>query len=162
MESSALAKYVIHHFDSMGDPITPKKLQKLLYYIEAWNLVYFETPLIDEEFEAWVHGPVIPAVYREYRDFGYEQILLDYDGKSLASKKKIEILEKNPLLKKRRELVDTVLLKYGALSSFQLEILTHNETPWIDARGNLLPFDSSSAKVSKITMKSFYTSLLNE
>lgn len=39
------------------------KLQKLIYYIDAWHLVFFYEPLINENFEAWVHGPVVREVW---------------------------------------------------------------------------------------------------
>ena len=59
MESKRIAKFIVNYFQSVGDPITNLKLQKLLYYIQVWYMVYFEKKLIfDERPQAWVHGPV--------------------------------------------------------------------------------------------------------
>ena len=80
MEATALAKYLIARSDNVGDLIANKKLQKLLYYTKAWGLVYFADGIIDDQFEAWVHGPVCPSVYVEYKPFGYKPLSVDYQG----------------------------------------------------------------------------------
>lgn len=80
MEATALAKYLIAKSDNVGDLIANKKLQKLLYYTKAWGLVYFADGIIDDQFEAWVHGPVCPSVYVEYKPFGYKPLSVDYQG----------------------------------------------------------------------------------
>lgn len=54
--------------------ITPLKLQKLLYYAQAWSLVFRGKALFYEDIEAWVHGPVIPLVYQRYKHHGYNLI----------------------------------------------------------------------------------------
>src|SRR3712207_9388330 len=48
------------------EKMTPKKLQKLSYYFEAWCHALFGRTLVnDTQFEAWVHGPVSPELYRD-------------------------------------------------------------------------------------------------
>ena len=44
-------------------PLTPLEVQKLLYFVDGWHLALTKTPLIDEEFQAWARGPVIPSIY---------------------------------------------------------------------------------------------------
>jgi uncharacterized phage-associated protein len=46
------------------------KLQKLMYYAQGFSLVLFNKPLFPERIEAWIHGPVIPAVYHKYKGYG--------------------------------------------------------------------------------------------
>jgi len=43
------------------------KLQKLVYYSQAWALVWDEEPLFTERVEAWANGPVVPDLYREHK-----------------------------------------------------------------------------------------------
>lgn len=57
-------------FESM----THKKLQKLCYYVQALHLAIYGEPLIDTYFEAWVHGPVAPELYNEYKSHGMTPI----------------------------------------------------------------------------------------
>src|SRR5208337_5606073 len=48
-------------------PLTTWKLQKLVYYSQAWSLVWDEKPLFSARIEAWANGPVIRELYREHR-----------------------------------------------------------------------------------------------
>ena len=50
-----VAAYIL---DKLG-PISTIKLQKLVYYCQAWSLVWDEEPLFSERIEAWVNGPVV-------------------------------------------------------------------------------------------------------
>lgn len=160
MKALDISKYVLAFFDEFGDHTTNKKLQKLIYYIEAWGLVYTGS-IIDEDFEAWVHGPVIPEVYQNYKGYGYSQIILGYaDGDS--SSKRLKVIKKDLALPNKTEsLINAVLTKYGALSSLQLELLSHSEKPWQEARKGLSPVDHSSAVIDKNLMKEYYSSLVN-
>lgn len=49
------------------EPLTVWKLQKLLYYCQAWSLVWNEKPLFKEPIFAWASGPVVREVYEKYK-----------------------------------------------------------------------------------------------
>lgn len=154
-----IAKIVLYSLYEKGDLITNKKLQKLLYYIDAWALVHYEG-LILEEFEAWVHGPVIPSIYREYKEFGYSPIQMELDcGESPKDRLK-DIAATMKISTENLKLIDAVLNNYAGYASFQLESLSHSEPPWKNSRKGLEPFESSSAIISKKLMKGYYSSLL--
>jgi uncharacterized phage-associated protein len=70
------------------------------------------------------------------------------------------IIEKNGLTEDQIELIYSVLDKYGSMSSFQLELLSHKEAPWIEARGDTMPHESCKTEISKERMKQFYSSLI--
>jgi uncharacterized phage-associated protein len=72
------------------------------------------------------------------------------------------IIEKNSLSEDQIELIDTVLLKYGSLSSMELEMLSHSEAPWIKARQGMAPHQPCKNRISKSHIKGFYASKLNE
>ena len=59
-----------HAFLSIAS-MTHKKLQKLCYYAKAWYLALKDENLIDDDFEAWVHGAVQPNLYQEYKVYGF-------------------------------------------------------------------------------------------
>lgn len=160
MKGYDLAAYVITHHENKGDFISNKKLQKLLYYLEAWSLVYFGS-MIEDDFEAWVHGPVIPNVYGSFKHFGASPIIMDFPKETSLSDKLIEYEKVFGIDKEKKELIETVLLKYGAMSSFQLELLSHSEPPWLSARGNLPAHVSCAVKIDKELMKNYYKSLLD-
>ena len=159
MKAEEVAKYIIAKFDYYGDLITNKKLQKLLYYIEAWGLVHLNG-VIDEDFEAWVYGPVVPDVYKKYSRFGYAALLNDdideYAPKSFMD----DFISRNP--SDICELIETVLERYGNMSAMELELLSHSEQPWKEARAGLQPFERGDRIISKETMKSYYSSLIDQ
>lgn len=133
---------VANWFLSKGS-ITHKKLQKLCYYSQAWHCALYDgTPLFAERIEAWVHGPVIPELYREYASFGWETIP-EYTGVVTFSDKEIAIL-------------DAVFNTYWEFSGNQLEELTHREAPWRDARGNLSPWEPGTNEITHQAMRDFY------
>ena len=56
------------------EPMTNKKLQKLCYYAKAWHLSLCDENIINEDFEAWIHGPVCPQLYQTYKGYGFDKI----------------------------------------------------------------------------------------
>lgn len=155
MKAIDVAKYVIAYNDNVGDLITNKKLQKLLYYIMAWGVVYFEDGIIDDEFEAWIHGPVCVVVYAEYKKFGYQPITQNYGTKTAYDF--IEDFKSKNSDSDKIDLIDAVIKKYGNLTSLQLELLSHSEKPWIEARDGLSPIETGHSVIKTQTIKNFYS-----
>ncbi len=55
--------------------MTPKKLQKLCYYAVAWGYALLNRRIFnDDEFQAWIHGPVSPTLYHKYKKYGWNLI----------------------------------------------------------------------------------------
>lgn len=163
MKATDVAKYLIAKSDNVGDLITNKKLQKLLYYIKAWGLVYFKDGIIEDSFEAWVHGPVCRSVYFEYKEFGYHPLSIEYNGKSSSEyiKKFEEENGRTEIERDKIELINAVFGKYSVHSSLELELLSHSETPWIEARNGLSPIETGNNIISEDAMLLFYSSKLN-
>lgn len=65
----ALCNTVLKKAFSENIPVTPMKLQKLLYFIYREYLRQTGRPLFSEPFETWAYGPVIPSVYDEFKAF---------------------------------------------------------------------------------------------
>lgn len=71
----AVADFFIRKVDrEAGDDITHFKLQKLLYYSQAWHLAMYDEPLFANQFEGWVHGPVCLEVYERFRHVAWYPI----------------------------------------------------------------------------------------
>ena len=58
-----VAAYILKRKGSM----TTWKLQRLVYYGQAWSLVRDDDALFPEEIEAWANGPVVRALYNAHR-----------------------------------------------------------------------------------------------
>ncbi len=162
MKATALGHIITDYINSKGLTVSPKKLQKLVYYVEAWHLVHLHSELIDENFEAWVHGPVVPELYQDLKKFGYNDIQIINDENDSSDERIQEIAKENNLNEDQIELIYSVLNKYGNLSSFELEMLTHSEQPWIEARKGFPPHERCTNIISKDRMKEFYSAQLIE
>jgi len=146
-----LADYFISLSNETGNLISNLKLQKLLYYAQAWHLAYFENRLINEDFEAWVHGPVLPKAYLEFCDFGWKPIFKEHLNQNFINNFCSEIITQ-----KQCELLNDVVNEYFGLTAFQLEKLTHSENPWKIARGDLAPDIPSSKIITDKSMIDYY------
>ncbi len=112
-----VAEYVLRKSGAM----TAMKLQKLVYYAQAWSLVWDERPLFNERIEAWANGPVCRALYSaHHKQFMVEPGQIVRDHLSLDEK--------------AVRTIDAVLAFYGDKSAQWLSDLTHLENPWKLAR----------------------------
>jgi uncharacterized phage-associated protein len=107
------------------DPLTNLRLQKLLYYAQAWSLVLRESELFPEEIEAWWWGPVVPAVYHQLPD-----------GEGASQIQLAMFVDVPGLSPEEADLVGGVWEAYNQYSALQLSRMTHQEMPWLRAWGD--------------------------
>lgn len=149
-----LSKYFIAFSNSVGDPVTNLKLQKLLYYSQAWHLGIKKKQLFGEDFEAWVHGPVLRTIYGDYKCYGYNPIVLDMEEDELES----GILNyKKGFKEELTDFFQSIIDKYFILSAWTLERQVHQEDPWILAREGLGDYEPSTNIISKQSMMEYYS-----
>lgn len=137
-----VAAYII---DRSG-PMSAMKLEKLVYYSQAWHLVWADKALFPDRIEAWANGPVVPTLYQHHR------------GSFTVTKWSAGDAER--LTRPERASVDAVVKFYGDKDAFWLSELTHREAPWKDARGTLSPGERGSNEISKAAMAEYYGSLV--
>ena len=138
-----LADYILKEQGAMA----AMKLQKLLYYSQAWSLVWDEKLLFPQRIEAWANGPVVPEVYDQHRRLF--KLSKDFFNKKKKVKFTIE----------QKKTIDAVLKGYGKKSSFELSELTHREAPWKDAREGLEPGERGNREITHSAMAEYYSSL---
>jgi uncharacterized phage-associated protein len=143
-----IAAWIISFCNERGDPVTNLKLQRLLYYAQAWHLALRGRRLFKDDFQAWANGPIQPNVYAAYHRFSFAPIGF--------------VPEKPMLPKALEEFLKDVLRAYGHLSAFDLESLSCSELPWSQARSGLAPDAPSHRIIDTALMQSFYRSRLNE
>ncbi len=155
------SNYLVNLFSSKGDFLTNKKLQKLLYYIQAWHLVHFEGKNIytkNSTPQAWRHGPVYTEVYKNYKKHGFNGIEpTDNSFKGVATQ-----LASFELAPEQNDYLTAAINYYGKKNAFELEMLSHNEAPWLQARKGLDDFDRGNVYISLPLMQEYYSNLLNE
>lgn len=118
-----------------------KKLQKLLYFSQAWHMAWTGKKLFAEPFEAWPDGPVVRRVWGYQNNEGVPP----YSGAGLSDE--------------QRAVIDSVLRHYSNLSFQELVDLSHAHQPWIEARAGLEPSATSRNQLKDSTIVAFYTRL---
>ena len=125
----------------------------MVYYIQAWHLAFFGKKVFNKDFQAWVHGPVLPELYYDYNNFKWHPIEKD------IGKEKIDEVEEK-LDDEQVELLHDVIDEYFGLPAYELERLTHEEEPWKKARNGLEPDQPSREKIKKEWIKKYYKQFL--
>ena len=132
------------------EPMTHKKLQKLCYYYKAWGLALYDRDLLPgSDFQAWVHGPVNPALYAKYKDYGWNDIPQTNDNSELFDAKELDLLE-------------SVWLTYGGMTANALEAQTHVEDPWRQTRRGVPDFVNCEAVIGIGLMREYYKRVFQE
>jgi len=136
-----VAEYIL---EAQGE-ISAMKLQKLVYYAQAWHTVWADDLLFGNRIEAWKDGPVCPDLWKEHA--------------SAFKVKKLGKGDSSNLTKREKKTIKQVLEFYGGRSAQWLSDLTHSEDPWLDARRGAAPGARSNAVISHRAMQEYYSSL---
>lgn len=153
IDSVVLSDFILKHYG----PMSHLKLQKLLFYCDAYCLAYFDKELVEDQFEAWVHGPVSRKVYDSLKDKSILYSDLAYSGKDGVEVDK----GFGKLAKDQQDLILAVLKDLSEWTGVELEAATHREKPWIEARKGYSEADKCNVLISKETTRLFYKSEMN-
>lgn len=140
-----LANYIKNYYVINELEFTDCILQRLIYYIQVWNIAYFKHQLINELPIANVNGPYYKSV-----GFNSKNKLSTLMGKDFLE------LTDNQL-----ELIDEVLKKYSTLDEFSLVLLAQRDLPWNITRGNIGPLTSCDEIISFDIIYDFYSKYKN-
>ena len=122
------------------------KLQKLLYFTQGISYCLNDEEFFDEHFEAWVHGPVIPSVYHQYKKYGYNPIDINYDLQGIN--------------KQQQNVLEYVKEHYGKFDGKHLEKLTRKQAPWLYARQGLDPDERDDKNMPKEIIADYFIGLM--
>lgn len=131
-----ISNYIVSKYDET----TPLTLQKLLYYIQMFGLVFLDKPIFNNQCKRWAHGPVYSEVYFEFKNNGCDPI---------------EVHESNELYmdEESKKVIDEVLKAFACYSGNALAYFTHSEDPWKNARDQeleVIPRESIIEQGNKI------------
>lgn len=147
-EVLAIALYLMYLAKKEDTDMNPLKLQKLLYYCQAYNLADHNEPMFNNKIEAWVHGGVVPDLYFHMRG--------TIDREEMEGIK--EVIEENDidhdlLDEKKKETINKVFGIYGGLTGFDLEMYNHREKAWQKAREGLDRGQVGTQEIDRELMK---------
>jgi uncharacterized phage-associated protein len=140
-----VAKYILEK----KELLPAIKLQKLIYYSQAWSLVWDDSPLFLNRIEAWINGPVVVDLYEMHK------------GKYSISCEDVSEGDAKQLSENQKDTINHVLEYYGDKSSKWLSDLTHLEDPWKNARKGLLPQYRGNNEISHAAMAEYYSSIFS-
>ncbi|MDF2685095.1 MAG: putative zinc finger/helix-turn-helix protein YgiT family [Clostridia bacterium] len=129
-----------------SDEITPLALQKILYYVQAFNNAFFGNFMFEDDCEAWVHGPVYVSIYKKYKDYGYNPI---------EKKLKCDDINFN-LFDNEKEVLNNVIKYFGCYSGRILEKMTHSERPWSLTRNGIGSDEASELIIKKELIAEYF------
>jgi uncharacterized phage-associated protein len=138
-----VARYILQKKGSMST----WKLQKLVYYSQAWHYVWEDECLFAEPIEAWADGPVCPSLYREHKGM-YTIGPSSFKQGSVAN-----------ITQAQRDSITAVLDFYGDKSGHWLSELTHSEAPWRQARVGLGRTERGKKRIRVEAMGRYYAEL---
>ncbi|EEV6044720.1 DUF4065 domain-containing protein [Escherichia coli] len=144
-----IADYLLFFAHEHGDQITPLKLQKLVFYADAWYMALNnDRELIPNQFEAWVHGPVVRELYNRFSDYKWRAI--------------DEEIKRPELPNGVVNHLDEIYKVFGGFSAYELEQLTHQEKPWILAREGVQEGEPCRNLIDKKITSDFYRSIASQ
>lgn len=138
-----VAKYVLHSCGTM----TTMKLQKIVYYCQAWALAWDDKPIFAEDFQAWANGPVCPELFQMHK------------GKFSINENDVVGATGEQFEPCFIETMNIVIKEYRDKSPQWLSDLTHSEKPWQDARKGFPPGAPCSNVIEKEAMQIYYGGL---
>ena len=143
---NSIAKAFLHM-----EPMTPKKLQKMCYYAYVWYLTLRKERVSNRTYQAWIHGPVAPALYNDYKGYGWKEVPQE------------EILpieiQNSP---ETFEFLEEVFASYGHLNGDELEFLSHKQDPWLEARKGIEPYQSSRNPIKDESILNYHLAELSK
>lgn len=148
-DSGKYSIFEIANWFLLKSPMTHKKIQKLCYYAQAWYYALKNARLEDADFQAWIHGPVAPALYERFKSFGLDTIKIQSTYSPKIEEDDISFLE---------DIWET----YGEYTGNALEALSHRETPWLQARSGYAANERCCIVISPEAMKSYYLSIFRK
>lgn len=128
-DARAVANFLLDHADRRGHSLTQLALLKLIYFSHGWYLARFNAPLVENDFEAWEHGPVIRIVRDCFKH------LVDQPIRERACRLDIftgELLMVEPRLAPQdADFVESIFDRYHVYSAWRLSDMTHEPgSPW--------------------------------
>lgn len=146
-----VSRHIINYSNDAGYGITNLKLQKLLYFAQAYFLTEKGCPCFRDDIEAWNFGPIVPSVYREYKRYGgfYVFSVETYIDPLTLKRKRFE---DKIISVEDKKLINSVVDAFAEYSNSCLTDLVHGQTPWQEA------YRSDQGKIiSANTMKRFFS-----
>ncbi len=126
--------------------MTQIKLQRLVYFAQAWSLGTFNAPLFEEDFQAWSFGPILPSLNEIYSEHGRIVATIPVPGTVID------------MPEDKVEFIQSVWEQYGYLRDDELEESSKDDV-WRNSRGGMKRTDKSDNIMPKEEIREYYAEI---
>ncbi|WP_418822096.1 Panacea domain-containing protein [Ruminococcus sp.] len=134
-----VCRYIINYSNYKNYGISNLKLQKILYFVQAYFLINNKShkACFKEKIEAWNFGPVVSEAYHEYKQYGSGDIptvkfYTEFNISDPWSLKRVPF-DDTVISDEDKEMINKVVDKFSKYSATDLVALTHKQLPWIES-----------------------------
>lgn len=150
-----VANFVLDVCSGIERPVSNLSLQKIVYFCHVWSLIELRRPLIKHSFEAWEYGPVLPYLYREFKNF--DSAPITSRAKSIDPVSGSSRIVNYDFDSETRVLLEKVVSFYSQLRPSDLVRLSHAEGgPW-DETWNHKGVVNPGMKIKEDSIVRFYS-----
>lgn len=132
-----VSRYIVNYSNEKKYSISNLKLQKLLYYVQAYFLYKKKEPCYKAKIEAWKFGPVVPEAYEEFKKYGASEIPKINNYYEITENNNEIVVEcigyKTDINQEDEKRIKEVVDDFSSYSAAKIIRLSHNQKPWIDA-----------------------------
>lgn len=123
--------------------MTCMRLQKRVFYAQAWSLIVRHAPLFAERIEAWAYGPVVYELFQAHK------------GRFTVGQ--LPAGDVNKIPEELRTFLKNVLAHYSWMNGAELSALVQSEKPWKEAYENAWLNEKYPNEIKQEAMREFYT-----
>ena len=160
--AASIANFFVHKAENESEgrySMTLMHMQKLIYFAHGFHFGLFDSPLIQETFETWDYGPVVPTLYRKFRNYGEKRI--DEKTKDDSGTVVEEPKDEQTVL-----LLNDIWRSYGNIDGMELSRMTYAKgSPW-DQTLETLPNGRRAIilerKIPNETIRNYFKGLLSQ
>lgn len=154
----AMANLFLDWFEGRHQPVTPLKLQKMLYFCHADFLQRTGGALISEEFEAWRYGPVLPSVFHAFKHRAGQEIrsrAVQFNPANLQSSVPVAHLDSSS-----EAVLIPIFELYAPVDAGFLSRLSHRQGgPWGEALSAFAAHQNINRRISNDLIAAYHKSL---
>lgn len=157
-DARAVANFFLDMADDQQLPLTQMSVLKLIYFAHGWYLAAQDRPLIEQDFEAWQHGPVVKVVRDEFKTFEDRPITARAYKRDVVSGRRLEVSAR--LAEADAVFVKGVFDAYHVFDAWQLSALTHEKgSPWDRVWNASEPFGRLALRLRNADIRDHFAAL---
>jgi uncharacterized phage-associated protein len=157
-DGRAVANYLLEIGERLGRPLSQLQVLKLLYFSHGWFLVTYGTPLVEQNFEAWEHGPVVRVVRDAFKRFGKGPITSKAERLDIFTGEVSEVSVN--IIDEHKVFIENIYRAYCNFDAWELSGMTHEkDSPWDRIWNCTEPIGKLALRIDNNDIRSHFSEL---